>query len=145
MQEITGINHGSSKIYEIRLLICVAQADGYIDELEKECIFRQVQQDLFSVKERQIFHDDIENPKDWKQLAEEVAPLINWQEKLYLIRKLFKLASKDNLIQKEETDMIYQIANTLGIHKKKVQEIENWVIEGMRWSARWGSIVSGEE
>ncbi|HBI02768.1 MAG TPA: hypothetical protein DDY49_01890 [Paenibacillaceae bacterium] len=141
MQEILGFKKGS-KIYEIRLLICVAQADGYIDEIEKECIFRQVQQDLFSVKERQIFHDDIENPKDWKLLAEEIAPLINWSEKLFLTRKLFKLASKDNFIQKEETDMIYQIARTLGIDQKKIQEIENWVIEGMDWAARWSNIVS---
>lgn len=140
MQERLGFKK-SSKIYEIRLLICVAQADGYIDDIEKECIFRQVQQELYSVKERQIFHDDIENPKDWKLLAQEVAPLINWSDKMFLIRKLFKLATKDNLLQKEETEMIYQIAQIIGIDHMKIKEIENWVIEGMDWSARWRKIV----
>lgn len=141
MQDILGTKKGS-RIYEIRLLICVAQADGYIDEVEKEWIFRHVQQELFSVRERQIFHDDIENPKDCRLLAEGISSLLNWNEKMMLIRKLFKLACSDKKISIEEKEVIYQIASILEIEEEKTKQVENWIVDGMKWLERWEEILA---
>lgn len=131
-----------AKIYGIRLLICVAQADGYVDETEKEWIYHQVGQDVFSVRERQVFHDDMENPKDWEGLAEEICPLLTLQDKLLFIRKLFKLASLDKEIHVEEKKLIYQISYALQLEEGKIKEIENWVVDGINWLARWDQIFS---
>ncbi|AMA73710.1 MULTISPECIES: DUF533 domain-containing protein [Aneurinibacillus] len=141
MKEITdAASH--PKLYEIRLLICVAQADGYMDEEEKERIFQQVNLDTFTVRERQIFHDDLENPKDPKALALEVSPYLTTLEKMMLIRKMFKLASLDKEIVSEEIALIYSIGQALGLALDKIKEIEQWVREGIAWMARWENIVT---
>jgi uncharacterized tellurite resistance protein B-like protein len=130
------------KLYEIRLLICVAQADGYLDESEKERIFHQVNLDIFTVRERQIFHDDIENPKKPTDLAEEVSPYLSQEDKLMLIRKMFKLAALDKDITEEEKETVYLIAQSLGIEAEKVKAVEHWVKEGVSWAAKWKVIIS---
>ncbi|WP_051331145.1 DUF533 domain-containing protein [Aneurinibacillus terranovensis] len=130
------------QVYEIRLLICVAQADGYLDKEEKEKIFQQVHLDMFSVRERQIFHDDIENPKDPIAIANEVGPHLSYHAKLMLTRKMFKLADMGEGLTEEETTAIYQIARCLGLKEEKIREIEHWVVEGMAWIARWDEIAA---
>lgn len=129
------------KLYEIRLLICVAQADGYLDEIEQEKIFRQVNLDIFSVRERQIFHDDLEYPKDPKELAEQLSPYITQEEKMILIRKMFKLVAMEKRMTAEERRMIFVIGRELGIQEETITEIEHWVMEGAAWISRWDAIV----
>jgi uncharacterized tellurite resistance protein B-like protein len=130
------------KLYEIRLLICVAQADGYLDEEEKERIFHQVNLDIFTVRERQMLHDDLEHPKNPEELAQEVCPYLTMPEKMMLIRKMFKLASLDKEITQEEIVVIYLIGETLGLTRDKIAEIQEWVVEGMAWLLRWENIVA---
>ncbi|MBN6188416.1 DUF533 domain-containing protein [Aneurinibacillus sp. BA2021] len=130
------------KLYEIRLLICVAQADGYLDDEEMERIFRQVNLDVFTVRERQIFHDDLENPKNAEELALEVRPYLEQTEKMVLARKMFKLAALDKEIAQEEIAMIYCIGKTLGLTEHTIKQIETWVMEGITWQARWNGIVA---
>lgn len=130
-----------AKISGIRLLICVAQADGYVDDMEKEWIYHQVGQDVFSVRDRQVFHDDMENPKDWKVLAEEICPLLTRKDKLLLIRKLFKLAALDKHIKVEEKKMIYEISHTIKVEVDKIEQIENWVMDGINWISEWDQIL----
>lgn len=129
------------KLYEIRLLICVAQADGYLDDEEMERIFRQVNLDIFTVRERQVFHDDLENPKNPEDLAREVSPYLSEPEKMMLVRKMFKLATLDKEISQEEVTMVYLIGRALGLIDSKIKEIETWVMEGINWLARWETIV----
>jgi uncharacterized membrane protein YebE (DUF533 family) len=130
------------KLYEIRLLICVAQADGYLDDEETERIFHQVNLDIFTVRERQVFHDDLENPKNPVELAQEVTPYLSELDKMMLIRKMFKLAALDEEIAQEEIAVIYVIGKELGIAESKIKEIEDWVIEGINWNSRWENIVT---
>ena len=129
------------KLYEIRLLSCAAQADGYLDEIEQEKIFRQVNLDIFSVRERQIFHDDLEYPKDPKELAEQLSPYINDEEKMMLLRKMFKLVAMEKRMTAEERRMIFTIGCELGISEDKIIEIEHWIMEGVAWISRWDEIV----
>jgi uncharacterized membrane protein YebE (DUF533 family) len=130
------------KLYEIRLLICVAQADGYLDEEEKERIFHQVNLDIFTVRERQMLHDDLEHPKNPEELAQEVCPYLTMPEKMMLIRKMFKLASLDKEMTQEEIVVIYLIGETLGLTRDKIAEIQEWVVEGITWLLRWENIVA---
>jgi uncharacterized membrane protein YebE (DUF533 family) len=130
------------KLYEIRLLICVAQADGYLDEEEKERIFHQVNLDIFTVRERQMLHDDLEHPKNPEELAQEVCPYLTMPEKMMLIRKMFKLASLDKEMTQEEIVVIYLIGETLGLTRDKIAEIQEWVVEGIAWLLRWENIVA---
>lgn len=132
------------KLYEIRLLICVAQADGYLDDEEMERIFHQVNLDIFTVRERQVFHDDLENAKDPEVLAREVSPYLSVPEKMVLLRKMFKLAALDKDIAKEEISVIYTIGHALDITRSKIEQVESWVMEGISWLRRWDSIAGSE-
>lgn len=129
------------KLYEIRLLICVAQADGYLDDEEMQRIFQQVNLDVFTVRERQIFHDDLENPKNAEELALEVSPYLDHTEKMVLIRKMFKLAALDKEIAQEEIAMIHCIGKALGLTEYTIKQIKEWVMEGITWQSRWSGIV----
>ncbi|BAU29176.1 uncharacterized protein DUF533 [Aneurinibacillus soli] len=129
------------KLYEIRLLICAAQADGYLDDIEQEKIIRQVNLDIFSVRERQIFHDDLEYPKNPKELASQLCPYITDEEKMMLIRKMFKLVAMEKVMTAEERRMIFTIGRELGIQDEKIEEIEQWIMEGIAWMSRWDSVI----
>lgn len=131
------------RLYEIRLLICAAQADGYLDDIEQEKIFRQVNLDIFSVRERQIFHDDLEYPKNPKDLASELSPYITDEEKMLLIRKMFKLVAMEKVMTNEERRMIFTTGCELGIQDEKIKEIEQWVMEGVAWISRW-DVITGK-
>jgi len=106
-----------------------------------ERIFRQVNLDIFTVRERQVFHDDLENPKNPEDLAREVSPYLSEPEKMMLVRKMFKLATLDKEIAQEEVTMVYLIGRALGLIDSKIKEIETWVMEGINWLARWENIV----
>lgn len=140
LEHVSAAEH--PQVYEIRLLICVAQSDGYLDNDEKENIFRQVHLDMFSVRERQIFHDDIENPKEPIAIAREVGPYLSYDAKLVLTRKMFKLAVMDDGLTEDERIVIYQIAECLGLEEEKIGQIEHWVVDGLNWLSRWDTIMS---
>lgn len=124
----------------IRLMICVGHADGYMSEKEIGYIYRIVESEYFNLRERQIIMDDIDNPKQPEQLVAELGNL-SQVEKLRLLRYLYHIAVADQKITSSEKLEIRRIAKLLGIEPEKLQQVEDWVIEGIHWKERWKKIV----
>ncbi|WP_126425697.1 DUF533 domain-containing protein [Brevibacillus marinus] len=124
----------------IRLMICVGHADGYMGEKEIGRIYRIVESEHFTLRERQVIMDDIDNPKRPEQLVADMADLTR-TEKLRLLRYLYHIAVADRKLTTAEKQEIRRIARLLGIEQEKLQQVEDWIIEGIHWKERWQKIV----
>lgn len=124
----------------IRLMICVGHADGYMGEKEIGRIYRIVESEHFNLRERQVIMDDIDNPKRPEQLVADLGNL-SQVEKLRLLRYLYHIAVADRKITSGEKREIRRIAKLLGIEQEKLQQVEDWIIEGIHWKERWKKIV----
>ncbi|UFJ41675.1 TerB family tellurite resistance protein [Brevibacillus humidisoli] len=124
----------------IRLMICVGHADGYMGEKEIGRVYRMVESERFTLRERQVLMDDIDNPKRPDQLVQDMADLTR-TEKLRLLRQLYHVAVADRKITPAEQQEIRRIAGLLGIEQDKLQQVEDWILEGIDWKERWQKIV----
>lgn len=124
----------------IRLMICVGHADGYMGEKEVNHIYQLVEGKHFTLRERQILMNDLENPKTPESIVSEMI-LMNQTEKLTLLRQLYQFALVDRKIKPVEEQEIKRIACLLGISEEKQREVEAWIYEGIAWRNRWEEII----
>ncbi|WP_019123446.1 TerB family tellurite resistance protein [Brevibacillus massiliensis] len=123
----------------IRLMICVGHADGYMGEQEIARIYEMVNS-RFTLRERQILIDDFDEPKTPEQILSNMQAMTN-TEKLTLLRQLYRIALADNRLSSAEQKTIHRIAALLGIGSDKLQQVEDWMLEGLYWKERWKQIV----
>jgi uncharacterized tellurite resistance protein B-like protein len=124
----------------IRLMICVGHADGYMGTKEMTSISQMVNNERFTLRERQVLMDDLDNPKSPEEIVEEMLPL-DLAPKLTLIRQLYHIALVDHKLSSAEQCEIRRIAGLLGIDDAKQQQVESWIAEGIAWRERWQQIV----
>jgi uncharacterized tellurite resistance protein B-like protein len=124
----------------IRLMICVGHADGYIGSKEVGRIYDLVNSDHFTLRERQILMDDLDDPKRPELLVADMGDL-SLGEKLTLLRQLYQIALIDRKLSPAEEREIRRIACLLGISDEKQREVEEWIYEGIQWRERWKHIV----
>lgn len=124
----------------IRLMICVGHADGYMGQQEKSRIYQIVEQEPFTLRDRQVLTDDIDVPKSPETIIADMVTLTQ-AEKLTLLRQLYSIALIDRKLTPSEEKQIKRIACLLGISDEKQQEVEEWVYEGIKWRERWQQIV----
>ncbi len=124
----------------IRLMICVGHADGYMGEKELARIYQLVDSEHFSLRERQILMDDVDEPKQPETIIADMADLSRVQ-KLSLLRKLYQIALIDRKLTAAEQREIRRIGRLLGIEEEKLQQVEDWILEGILWRERWKQIV----
>jgi len=125
----------------IRLMICVGHADGYIGNKEMNRIHELVNSEHFTLKERQILMDDMDDPKRPEVIVEDLMDL-SLSEKLMIMRKLYHMALIDHKLSPKEANAIGRIACLIGISKEKQEQVEEWIIDGIRWRERWDHIVA---
>lgn len=126
--------------HSIRLMICVGHADGYMSGKELSRIYRMVESQHFTLRERQIIMDDLDHPKHPDVMAREMAHLPR-SEKLKLLRHLYQVAIADRKLSEKETAMIRNIAALLQIETEIQEQVEAWVLEGIERQERWRRIV----
>jgi uncharacterized tellurite resistance protein B-like protein len=124
----------------IRLMICVGHADGYMGEKEVNRIFGLVNSEHFTLRERQILMDDLDNPKSPELIVADMTDL-TLGEKLTMLRKLYQIALVDRKLSVAEGNEIRRIACLLGISNEKQRQVEEWIYEGIQWRERWKQIV----
>jgi uncharacterized tellurite resistance protein B-like protein len=124
----------------IRLMICVGHADGYMGQKEISRIYQIVEQEPFTLRERQVLTDDIHVPKRPETIIADMIKL-TLAEKLTLLRQLYHIALIDRRLSPAEEKEIRRIACLLGITDDKQREVEEWVYEGIQWRERWQQIV----
>lgn len=137
------INDKDKHIYftSIRLMICVGHSDGYMGQKEIDRIYRMVEQEHFTLRERQILMNDIDEPKQPEAIVADLVCLSKL-EKLTLLRQLYHVAIADRKLTESEKLQIRRIADLLEIDKTKQQQVEDWIVEGIRWRDRWKQIVA---
>jgi uncharacterized tellurite resistance protein B-like protein len=133
---------GQDKVSFIRLLICVAHADGDINPSEKEVISEIVNSEMLTVKERHSLIYDFDWQRNHRLFAENLASVLTKPQKMYLLKKLYQLALSDGHLTPPEKEMIREISQIVGVSIKKLEEIESWVLEGVAWENKWKAIVS---
>lgn len=124
----------------IRLMICVGHADGWMGEKEVSRIYELVDIEPFSLRDRQMLMNDIDEPKSPETIVADMVDMTP-AEKLTILRKLYHIALIDRKLSGKEETEIKRIACLLGIPHEKQQEVEDWVYEGIRWRERWQQIV----
>lgn len=124
----------------IRLMICVGHSDGYMSQKEINRIYQMVEQEHFTLRERQILMNDIDDPKPPEAVVADLA-LLSKQEKLTLLRQLYHVAIADRKLSESEKKQIRQIADLLQIDQMKQQQVEDWILEGISWREKWKQIV----
>ncbi len=125
----------------IRLMICVGHADGYIGNKEVNRIHEMVNSEHFTLKERQILMDDMDYPKQPEVIVEDMIDMTQ-TEKLIMMRKLYHMALIDRKLSPKESQEIARIACLMGISEEKQAQVEEWIIDGIRWRERWNDIVA---
>ncbi|QRG66036.1 DUF533 domain-containing protein [Brevibacillus choshinensis] len=125
----------------IRLMICVGHADGYIGNKEVNRIHEMVNSEHFTLKERQILMDDMDYPKRPEVIVEDMIDMTQ-TEKLIMMRKLYHMALIDRKLSPKESQEIARIACLMGISEEKQAQVEEWIIDGIRWRERWNDIVA---
>jgi uncharacterized tellurite resistance protein B-like protein len=124
----------------IRLMICVGHADGYMGAKEMGRIHQLVNSEHFTLRERQILMDDLDDPKRPEVIVADMVDLSH-SEKLILLRQLYQIALIDRKLSAAEEQQIRRIACLLGIPDGKQREVEEWIYEGIQWRERWKLIV----
>lgn len=125
----------------IRLMICVGHADGYIGNKEVNRIHELVNSEHFTLKERQILMDDMDDPKRPEVIVEDLMDL-SLPEKLMIMRKLYHMALIDRKLSPKEAKAIGKIASLIGISEEKQAQVEEWITDGIKWRERWNKIVA---
>ena len=125
----------------IRLMICVGHADGYIGNKEINRIHEMVNTEHFTLKERQVLMDDMDYPKRPEVIIQDLIDL-TLEEKLMIMRMLYRMALIDRKLSRMEIEEIRRIAGLLGISPDKQQQVEEWIKEGIEWRERWNEIVA---
>ena len=128
MDYLTKLNE-NQRIAFIKALARLANADGKLDDSEKEFI-RQVAK-VYRVSEGRI--EEILNFGSDEDIVESVKIIDNRKAALELIKEMCILAHADNELCESETLLIGRVGQAMGIELEKIQQISQWVIDRIIW------------
>ena len=120
MDYLTKLNE-NQRIAFIKALARLANADGKLDDSEKEFI-RQVAK-VYRVSEGRI--EEILNFGSDEDIVESVKIIDNRKAALELIKEMCILAHADNELSES--------GQAMGIELEKIQQISQWVIDRIIW------------
>jgi uncharacterized tellurite resistance protein B-like protein len=115
----------------MQLLACVAQADGKITEEEERFLAGYADEHCITVDLGKRY-----------EIRETCSKIASPQGKVVALQELIKLALADGHYDTAEQTGVQAIADQLAVSSQKVQEIEEWVIEGQRWIHRGEQMVA---
>ena len=128
MDYLTKLNE-NQRIAFIKVLARLANADGKLDESEKEFI-RQVAK-VYQVSESRI--EEILNFGSDEDIVESVKIIDSRRVALELIKEMCILAHADKELSESETLLIGRVGQAMGVELEKIQQISQWVIERIIW------------
>lgn len=107
----------------LELLIYMAKADGKITDVEE-----QVLQNYATLT--QIDFDTL----DGNYMPEElVARLHSPKARFIVLQEVLRIAHIDGYFAEDEQQAVLDLAAEMGVPLDYLQEIESWVVEGLRW------------
>ena len=119
----------------MELLIRLAQADGEIVDIEEE-VLRQYAELV------DVDFDDLSGDLS----LQEILPAFDTSvSRVAAVQELFRLAHIDGFFSEDEKRVIRQVADLLGMPDSLVNEIDAWVVDGLRWVWRGEELVEQAE
>jgi len=113
----------------MELLIHLAKADGIVEDIEDAVLHEYA--DLVSID-----FDTLDGNLD----IEELVPQFESPEsKLIVLQQLIRLSHLDGHFTKPEKETILRIAEKMNVPLHILQQVDAWVVEGLRW------VLRGEE
>ena len=119
----------NQRVVIIKILARLANADGNLDESEKEFI-RQVAK-VYNIPEKRI--EEILNYGSDEDIIQGAKLIENRKVALELIKEMCILAHADNELTESETLFIGRVGQAMGVELEKIQQISQWVIERIIW------------
>ena len=119
----------NQRVVIIKILARLANADGKLDESEKEFI-RQVAK-VYNIPEKRI--EEILNYGSDEEIIQGAKLIENRKVALELIKEMCILAHADNELTESETLFIGRVGQAMGVELEKIQQISQWVIERIIW------------
>lgn len=117
----------------------LAAADGKVDDGEKDFIRDAAL--TYGLPENRV--EEIWKNRSLSELLNLVKIIDNRQAALLLIKEMCFLAHADEKLSDNETLLIGQIGEALGVDLDKIQQISNWVIDRIIWLER-GKLIFEE-
>ena len=129
----------NQKLTFMKVFARLAGRDGVVDGDEKEFIRGMaVTYGIPSARTGEIWKTESE-----EALLDEVREIKNRKAALMLIKEMCFLAHADEKLSDNETLLIGQIGEALGVDLDKIQQISNWVIDRIIWLER-GKLIFEE-
>lgn len=119
----------NQRVVIIKIMARLANADGKLDDSEKEFI-RQVAK-VYKVSEKRI--EEILNFGSDEDIIQSAKIINNRKVALELIKEMCILAHADNELTESETLFIGRVGQAMGVELEKIQQISQWVIERIIW------------
>ena len=119
----------NQRVVIIKILARLANADGKLDDSEKEFI-RQVAK-VYNIPEKRI--EEILNFGADEDIIKSAKIITNRKVALELIKEMCILAHADNELTESETLFIGRVGQAMGVELEKIQQISQWVIERIIW------------
>ncbi|MDB9985594.1 TerB family tellurite resistance protein [Pelagibacterales bacterium] len=127
---LTEISFDSEKIAVVALLISTAKYDGNFDESERLEIHNLIKNyfslssentdDLFKAAEK------IENEaNDLQQFTRSLNKLLNEEEKLKIVKLIWKIVMADGIIDNYEENLVRRLSGLLYLQDKDIGNIKN--------------------
>jgi hypothetical protein len=121
----------------IKLLIYIAQSDGFLSDDEEKFIKRIA----CEVGSKPFEKIETYSKKEIRQIAESFTSSIS---KRVVLLEIVNLAYTDNLYLKKEKAAIEFVCDGLGIPTDKLEEVERWVHDGVVWAEEGLAIIKGD-
>ena len=119
----------NQRVVIIKILARLANADGKLDDSEKEFI-RQVAK-VYNIPEKRI--EEILNFGSDEDIIQSAKIITNRKVALELIKEMCILAHADSELTESETLFIGRVGQAMGVELEKIQQISQWVIERIIW------------
>lgn len=119
-------------------IVNLAKADGAIDDSEKQFFLNAAVSLGWEEKIDELNEslNSVENVIDIEFNSR--------KESLFFFKEALQLVYLDDKYDEEEKKVINEIRKQLDIEKEVVDEIENWVLEGMEWVKKGEKLIEME-
>lgn len=128
MDYLTKLNE-EQRIVFIKVLARLANADGSLDENEKDFICQVAK--VYNVSESRIA--EVLNFSSDDDIVKDVAIITDRSVALELIKEMCILAHSDSNLSETETLLIGRIGQAMGIELEKIEQISQWVLARVIW------------
>lgn len=130
------LNSTNSKKNFLKGLILISKTDGV--EEEEKVFFEQAGMAL------QLDQNSIEEIESFWNKSDIEIEFENKQQSLFFLREAIQLCYVDNGYTDNEKCMILKLAKMLEVNEEIVNKIEEWVVEGIKWSKKGEQIINME-